>query len=271
MLVSPCADERQESPGRGIVRCNGHRALDQRNGFAVLDWRSGPHCDPGFLDEPRRFRVGRRPGEPPPGQPTCRQRGRAARQQPPPRHPSRFRCRRLNYRRRHVKRFRSLRHLKRNVGFLAQWLEPIADARDGLDDECTARCGRCLAQPADHPMHGIVAHHHAGPAAFQEFVAAEDGSVGVDEGKQDLHYATFERHRRGGAGQQETRREDPGAAEIEVGALGKRELRPVDGSRRLAPDQTHRRYIGQGSTLHHSRQWARPAVSVRRERDLHGL
>ncbi len=202
MLVSPRADERQEAPGRGIVRCDGHRALDQRDGFAVLDRRSGPHCDPRFLDKPSRFRMGRRRGEPPPGKPTGRQRGRAARQQPPTRHARRFRCRRFDNWLRHVKRFRTLRHFMRNVNFRAQWFEPIADARNSLDGECTARCNCCLAQPADHPMHGIVAHHHAGPAALQQVVTAEDGAVGVNEGKQDLHHATFERDRRSATFQQ---------------------------------------------------------------------
>ena len=271
MLVGPRVDERQQAPCACIVRCDAQRALDQGDGLAVRVGCSGPQRDPSLFDEPRRFRVGGRRAEPPPGEPACRQCGGTARQQPPARNPGWFRCCRCNSRW-HCKGFRALRRRRHHLRFRARGrLESVADAGNRLDDEGVARRGRRLAQRADHPMHGVVAHHHAGPAALQEFLTAEDGAVGVDEGEQDLHHATFERHRRSRTGQQETRREDPGAAEIEVRTLGQRELRPVDGSRWTAPDQSHRRYIGQGSTLHHSRQGALPSGSIRRERELHRL
>ena len=79
-LLSACVGDCQQTPSLGIVRCDGHRAFDQGKGLVVLRRRSSSQSDASFLDEPRRFRVGRRRAEFPPRKSTGRQRGRAASQ-----------------------------------------------------------------------------------------------------------------------------------------------------------------------------------------------
>jgi hypothetical protein len=82
--------------------------------------------------------------------------------------------------------------------------QSAADARNHLNYERTACCSRCLAQSADHAMHGIFANNYARPAAFKQVVNDRGLSHRRPQGKQDFDYATFERNRRRWTLQEET-------------------------------------------------------------------
>jgi len=71
-------------------------------------------------------------------------------------------------------------------------IQPVADARDGLDGEGFGRLLRQSAHASDDPVDRVVAHHRAAPAARDEFVAGDDAARRLRQDHQHLHHPRLE-------------------------------------------------------------------------------